>query len=158
MKVTKVAILFLIIIAIASCDNSDEYVPYVQVKVNLPLSDYNELMISSGHKKLEMYKNGFRYGYAGIIIFCEFHDDITPSNSIYHIYDACCTYEMDTACSVEIQEGSFTAICPCCSTVYNLYSGFPYGDSVLTSIPLKIYNYSLLSGNNTGEEILYIYN
>ncbi len=158
MNLLRVAILFLFIISIASCDNSDEYVPYVKVQTQLELSSYNDLLISGNSMKLDMYKNGFRYGYAGIIIFCEFHDDITPSNSKYHIYDACCTHEMSTDCSVEVEDGTFTATCPCCGTVYSLNSGFPSGDSVLTSIPLKRYNYSLLSGNSQGEEVLYIYN
>jgi Rieske Fe-S protein len=80
-------------------------------------------------------------GYGGVIIYCQYYDIATPSNSLYYTYDATCTLEVSDSCSVVNEGNGLNAVCPCCGSTYNLMDGFPINGEA--PYALKEYNISL---------------
>jgi hypothetical protein len=116
-----------------SCnDEQDEHIPYVYVNFSIDLLINNSLACP-----------GYSYlvedpGYGGVIIYCEYYDFISPGNSIFHAFDATCTNEVSTDCTLINEGNSFYAECPCCGAKYELVTGYPL-DS-LSLYPLKEYS------------------
>ena len=123
---------------VVSCDNSDNnYIPYVPVNFTVDLNTFNDLTTTGFSQKYDVP------GFSGVIVFCEFYDVSNPFNSIYHAYDATCTYEISADCSLTNDGNNVIATCPCCSTKYSLFDGFPIDGSA--TIPLKYYQVSLMN-------------
>lgn len=113
-------------------DNYDDYIPYVPVTLRVDLSIRNELTIPSVATEF------VEFGYAGVIVVCGYYDVATPSQSVYYAYDAACTSEVSQECSIEVEDGGCTAVCPCCGARYSLLGGYPM--DTLSSRNLKPYN------------------
>lgn len=135
--------LFFVLLPFNACDSEDDNIPYVIVSFSLDLNVYNQLT-TPGYSM--MFENE---GYGGVIVFCEYYDVTAPGSSIYYAFDAGCTYdaefeESDTcSCSLSIIDNGASAICPCCSSEYSLYGGYPYkGDA---TVGLRQYNASVLN-------------
>lgn len=149
LKLVKMRIksLFLFIISFAafiglftfqSCDDErEEYIPYVYVNFSIDLIINNNLA-SPGYSYLVKDP-----GYGGVIIYCEYYDFISPGNSVFHAFDATCTNEVSTECTLINEGNSFYAECPCCKARYELITGYPV-DSVGT-YPLKEYSVYLMN-------------
>lgn len=132
------------LLLINSCKGDEEHVPHVPVNFTLDLNIINELT-TTGYSKLYPFE-----GYGGVIVFCEFYDVVTPSASVYYAFDATCTFELSSECSVENEGNNVKAVCPCCGSEFYLSGGYPYKGEA--SVSLKRYNVSIL--NN----VLRIYN
>jgi len=121
-----------------SCnDSNDDYIPYVPVDFSIDLNTFNELTTTGYSEKYE------HDGYNGVIVFCEYYDVVNPYNSIYHAYDAACTFEISDSCSIINNDNNVMAECPCCETKYSLFDGYPISGSA--TIPLKYYYVSLIN-------------
>jgi hypothetical protein len=72
------------------------------------------------------------YDNNGIIIF-------RNSQSEFFAYDRTCTYHVEESYAVNIGSSSLFAVCPACSSLFQLsFSGFP-SDESLATYPLKQY-------------------
>lgn len=129
--------LLLLIFSTTACNHDDDYIPYVMVDFVLDLNIKNELCTTGYSEKFT------NEGYAGVIVFCETYDPITPTASIYYAYDAACTFELSDTCSVENRGNGVMAICPCCGSEYYLYGGYPYKGEAAAS--LKMYKVAILN-------------
>lgn len=132
------------LLLVVSCSKREEYIPYRYVNFTVDLNINNNLA-TPGYS--EIFPNE---GYGGVIVFCENYDYSTPDNSIYHAYDAACTYDVADTCSLTIEGNSFYGTCPCCNSKYELINGNPVDGVALYT--LKAYNVSVV--NN----ILHVYN
>lgn len=131
----SVLVLFAVL-SFSGCKEQQEYIPYVPVDFSVDLNRFNSLT-STGYSMLYPYD-----GYGGVIIYCEYYDITTPANSIYHAFDATCTFEVSDSCSIVNEGNGINAVCPCCGSTYTLFDGFPInGDA---QYPLKEYNISIL--------------
>ncbi len=120
-----------------SCDEEQQdYVPFVYVDFTIDLT-INNYLTSPGYSELIP-----QAGYGGVLIYCEYYDFSSPGNSVYHAFDATCTNELSKECTIINEGKSFYAVCPCCSSKYELVTGYPVeGDA---KRPLKYYNIGLL--------------
>jgi len=115
----RIFLLSVLLITLFSCDKREEYIPYVYVNFTVDLIINNDLTIPG---------NSFIFpgaGYGGVVVCCESYDYTTPGNSIYHAYDATCTYEVSDTCRVTNEGNSYYGECPCCHTKYEFLSGLP---------------------------------
>ncbi|MFA9390727.1 MAG: Rieske (2Fe-2S) protein [Prolixibacteraceae bacterium] len=128
--------IFFFLWQLVSCKAQEEYIPYVPVNFTVDLNRFNDLT-STGFSMKYPYD-----GYGGVIIYCEYYDLVNPSNSLYHAFDATCTFEVQDSCSVENEGNNLRATCPCCGSTYTLYDGYPTDGEAF--IALKSYNISIL--------------
>ncbi len=127
------------------CDKEEEhYIPWVEVKLSIDLGINNGLKVPAYSMKVS------EAGFSGVLVLCGYYDNYAPAQSEYYAYDATCTYEVSRDCSLEIEENSLYAICPCCGSKYYLMGGIPVEGPAPKS--LKRYN-TRLSG-----EKLWVYN
>lgn len=136
-KLFAILIVALLVLCYSCDNNNDDYIPYVPVNFTVDLNIFNDLTTTGYSQKYD------QPGYGGVIVFCEFYDAANPYASIYHAYDATCTFEIDSTCSLINKGNNVTAVCPCCSTKYSLFDGFPIEGSA--TVPLKFYNVSVLN-------------
>lgn len=119
-----------------ACKEKVEHIPYVPVNFTIDLNRFNDLTATGTSMK-------YPYdGFAGVIVYCEYYDVVNPSLSVYHAYDAACTFEVKDSCSVENIDNGLRASCPCCGSTYTLFDGYPISGEA--SVPLKYYNVSIL--------------
>jgi len=132
-KVLKtVLICFFITLGINGCkDNYTSVVPYAYVQTELNLANRTELNPIGGYFKI----NG---GVAGIIIFHDIDDNFLA-------YDAACTNEKSSTCSVTT-DGSGIATCPCCGSQFILFGGNGSPTKGPAAEPLKQYRVSYSGG------------
>jgi hypothetical protein len=109
----------LFLLTLFSCDKREEYIPYTYVNFSIDLNINNNLS-TPGYS--EIFPEP---GYGGVIIFCENYDYITPGNSIFHAFDATCTYEVSDTCVLTNEGNSFYGECPCCHSKYEFVTGIP---------------------------------
>jgi Rieske Fe-S protein len=129
-------LIFCALLLLPSCNENEEYIPYVPVDFTIDLDKRNDLTIP-GNSDYNEY-----FGYAGVIVVCVQHDAVTPSNSIYYAYDAACTHEVSSDCPVISENNGINAICECCGSEYTLFGGVPIKGEA--SKPLKEYNTTVL--------------
>lgn len=133
--------IFLIVAAflfiIVSCDNREDYIPYAYVYFSVDLNINNNLA-TPGYSMLYPSE-----GYAGVIVYCEYYDYITPGNSIFHAFDAACTYEVSDTCSITNEGNSFYGLCPYCGTKYEFTTGAPIEG--VAPYSLKSYEVSVIN-------------
>ncbi len=136
-KLKYIFIFSILSLLFISCDEDyQDYVPYTLVDFTIDLTINNNLA-NPGYSELIP-----QAGYGGVIIYCEYYDFSSPSNSMYHAFDATCTNELSRECTVINEGNSFYAVCPCCSSKFELVTGYPVdGDA---KKPLKYYNIGLL--------------
>lgn len=137
-------IVFFILLPFNSCKDEQNYIPYVPVNFTLNLNVINDLTITGSSM---LFEND---GYGGVIVFCQYYDVVSPSQSEYYAYDATCTFEISNDCSVENIGNGVNATCPCCGSEYSLFDGYPYKGEA--SMGLKMYNTSVFN------DVLRVYN
>ena len=111
-------------------------IPYVPVSINILVSSYIDLNIPGNYIYFP------QQGFAGVILFCQ--DNI---NNIYYAYDAGCTYDVSSDCSL-LEEGAIegvTATCPCCGSKFILFDGGYVANGPAVE-PLKQYHVQVLDG------------
>jgi hypothetical protein len=129
----------LLLLVFYSCDSREEYIPYAYVNFSVDLNINNNLA-TPGYSML--YHNE---GYGGVIVYCEYYDYTAPGNSIFHAFDATCTYEVSDSCTITNDGNSFYGECPCCHSKYQFSTGYPV-EGVAT-YPLQSYHATVR--NNT---------
>jgi nitrite reductase/ring-hydroxylating ferredoxin subunit len=124
-------------LAILSCKEREEYIPYTYVSFTVDLNINNELATPGNSMIYPME------GYGGVIIYCEYYDYLSPDRSLYHAYDAACPYEVNDTCSVVNEGNSFYGVCPCCNSKYEFSTGYPVEG--ISGYPLKYYTISVVN-------------
>ncbi len=134
-KIINILFFLLIPVFFISCDDGDDWFPYVKVDIRLDIhTDLAHLGVGSSDTI-----NG---GLNGIIIYRE------PDN-VFKAYDRTCPYEPSHNCIVKLEDNLF-AVCPCCNSRFVVTCGSP--DRSPASRPLKKYR-TYVSGG-----VLYITN
>jgi nitrite reductase/ring-hydroxylating ferredoxin subunit len=128
----------LILVVFTACDNKrEEYIPYEYVSFTVDLNINNDLATPGFSQIYPMV------GYGGVVIFCENFDYSAPDNSIFHAFDAACTYEVADTCRLTNEGNSFFGECPCCHSKYEFITGNPVEGVAL--YPLKYYQISIIN-------------
>ena len=125
------------IITLAGCspDLSDDAIPWqpfdvIQLNLNLP----ENISLRTDGSSLYIPDGGVR----GIIIYHQ-------SGSNYVSYEANCSYQPNSACAtVEVHVSTLYMFCACCSSSFDLASGYPTGGPAWR--PLNKY-YTSLNGS-----------
>jgi nitrite reductase/ring-hydroxylating ferredoxin subunit len=133
----KILLPIMLLFIFLSCDKREEYIPYAYVDFTVDLNINNDLA-TPNYSMIYPYE-----GYGGVIIYCEFYDYITPGNSIFHAFDATCTYEVSDTCTLTNEGNSFYGECPCCHSKYEFATGNPVEG--VAFYPLKSYNISVIN-------------
>jgi nitrite reductase/ring-hydroxylating ferredoxin subunit len=130
----------LMYLPVTSCDNNDdEYIPYVPILLDIDLGLINSLKVSGYSMKFP------EFGYSGVIVLCQFYDNFAPANSIFQAFDATCTNEITRDCSLEVDDNSIIATCPCCGSKFSLFDGYPIEG--VAKRPLRSYKTYLYNEN-----------
>ena len=137
-KVFKtVLICFFILTGINGCkDDFTSVIPYEHVSMDFNKANYIELNIPGG---VVYFPNA---GFGGVIVY---RDQIDSSNP-YLAFDATCTNEVSSTCRVVVTEGSGTAKCPCCGSVFILSGGYGSPAKGPAIEPLKQYTTNFTGG------------
>lgn len=141
-RLTKAVGLILIFFVVFGCKKKGEdraYYPPVDEYINITLPSNNTLAVPGGWT----YVNG---GLKGIIVYRRSNDDFVA-------YDRNCTYNEANSCgTATVKSDNVTIECSCDGSEYNIFDGSVNNGPA--SLPLRAYNTSFNSGNNT----LRIYN
>ena len=130
----KIFVFSLILFAVAGCepDYSDDAIPWQPfdiIQLNLNLPEYIKLKTDGSYLYLS---NG---GVRGIILYHQ-------SGSNYIAYERNCSFEPNSACAtVEVHTSTLFMLCACCSSNFDLASGYPTGGPAWR--PLRRYETSL---------------
>ena len=133
--------LSIVVLITSGCkkDDAREFYSPVDAYVNITLVQYNNLAAPGGWA----YVNG---GLKGIIVYRRGTDEFIA-------YDRNCTYNEDNSCGMAtVKTDNVTIECSCDGSTYNIFDGSVTNGPA--TFPLKGYNTSFNSGNNT----LRIYN
>ena len=110
-------------------DDPIPWQPFDIIQLNLNLPEYIGLRTDGSHIYLN---NG---GVRGIILYHQ-----TGSN--YFAYERNCSFEPNSACAtVEVHVSTLYMFCPCCSSSFDLATGYPTGGPAWR--PLRQYETSL---------------
>jgi nitrite reductase/ring-hydroxylating ferredoxin subunit len=118
----------------AACepDMSDDPIPYRPfdlININLNLPEYINLKTDGGFYYLD------EGGYKGTLIYRQ-------NASTYIAYDRYCSYQPNSVCAtVEVHVSTLYMLCPCCSSTFDLATGYPTGGPAWR--PLRKYETSL---------------
>ncbi len=146
---TKILFFFLFIFLPYSCEKGTaDVVPdtYVDITINT-----NNFFLGTGQSILvsntQVGVTNLGYDNNGIIVYRNTQDE-------FFAYDRTCTYHVEESVPVELWTNTMFAICPVCSTKYQLwFSGFP-ADEGPSNYPLK--QYKTFFNPNTSD--LHIFN
>lgn len=125
----------ILIAAFQGCtpDLSDDAIPWQPfdvIQINLNLPEYIALRTDGGSKTIDG-------GVRGIILYHQ-------SGNNYLAYEANCSYQPNSACAtVEVHVSTLYMFCACCSSNFDLASGYPTGGPAWR--PLRRY-YTSLNG------------
>lgn len=113
-------------------DRSDDAIPWQPfdvININLNLPQYINLKMDKNY----MYLNDG--GVRGIIVY-------NNGGSNYIAYERNCSYQPNSACAtVEVHVSTLYMLCPCCSSTFDLPTGYPTGG--IAWRPLRQYETSL---------------
>lgn len=115
-------------------DLSDDEIPWQPfdvIQLNLNLPEYVALKTDGGTKTIDG-------GVRGIILYHQ-------SGNSYTAYEANCSYQPNSACAtVEVHVSTLYMFCACCSSNFDLVTGYPTGGPAWR--PLRRY-YTSVSGS-----------
>ena len=126
---------FVFLLPVSCNDEYEGRIPYVPVNINVVVSSHIDLNVPGNY--IYFPTDGF----AGVILFC--FDNI---NHIYYAYDAACTHDISSDCSL-LQKGAIEGViatCPCCGSKFNLFNGGIMNGPAIE--PLKQYRVQVLDG------------
>ena len=125
----RILIIFCILTVILSCKVEENPIPIVGVYLNLDLTFKDKELKAIPSYKEYTYKNintalGERAGYGGVLVV---HNMLGE----YKAFDRACPYEINAGVTVEVDNEGLYAVCPKCSTKYEIGigSGSPNGSS-----------------------------
>lgn len=130
----------LILLSLAACDSepTDDAIPWQPfdiIQLNLNLPEYIQLRSDRTYAYLN---DG---GVRGIIVYHE-------SGTNYIAYERNCSFQPNSACAtVEVHVSTLYMLCPCCSSSFDLATGFPTGGPAWR--PLRQYETSLTGSTLT---------
>ena len=105
-------------VLISCAEEEDKPLPYVHVNLSVPLYMYPNLQAGLPVKLRE------NCGYNNNKII------IVPRGDTYEAFDATCTRNItEETTSIGEPKADFTATCPKCGTVYNLFTGYAQNQS-----------------------------
>ena len=110
----------MMMLGLAGCepDLSDDPIPWQPfdvININLNLPEY--IKLKSDGSSMTLGNEGVR----GIIIYHK-------NGSNYIAYEATCSYQPNSACAtVEVHVSTLYIFCPCCSSSFDLATGYPTG-------------------------------
>ena len=117
------------------CNDDSHRIPYTYVdfSININHPGFSDLRVITNAIVVREDDPGV-YGQNntefGVIIYRSSLDE-------FNAYDRLCPHEPSRGCAVELEDGSITAVCPCCETVFELETGYP--SSGVSKYPLKAY-------------------
>lgn len=123
----------IVLVLLAGCepDLSDDAIPWQPfdvIQINLNLPEYIALKTDGGSKTIDG-------GVRGIILYHQ-------SGSNYIAYEANCSYQPNSACAtVEVHVSTLYMFCACCSSNFDLATGYPTGGPAWR--PLRRYSTSV---------------
>lgn len=142
----KKFVLFLLVsVMLTGCDPdlTDDAIPWQPfdvININLNLPEYIHLKMDGQY----MYLND--EGVRGIILYHQ-------GGSNYIAYERNCSYQPNSACAtVEVHSSGLFMLCPCCSSNFDLATGYPSGG--IAWRPLNKYATSLNGPTLTITDIL----
>lgn len=104
----------------ACAEEEQNPLPYVRVDFSVSITGY----LLTG-LPVKVQKGYYGYNRNGVIIVPQGF-----SNDEYQAFDATCVRNIkEDIASINVDEGGFTATCPKCGTVYNLFSGYAQNQS-----------------------------
>lgn len=125
---------YIVVLALfAGCepDLSDDAIPWQPfdvIQINLNLPEYIALKTDGGSKTIDG-------GVRGIILYHQ-------SGNNYIAYEANCSYQPNSACAtVEVHVSTLYMFCACCSSNFDLGTGYPTGGPAWR--PLRRYSTSV---------------
>lgn len=121
-------------------DDAIPWQPFDVININLNLPEYIDLKMDG------MYKYLNDEGVRGIILYHQ-------SGSNYIAYERNCSYQPNSACAtVEVHSSRLFMFCPCCSSNFDLATGYPSGG--IAWRPLNKYATSLNGSTLTITDLL----
>ena len=136
-SILKTACILLVIAMAINCNKDNQeraFYPALDVYVNITLPQYNTLQVPGGWA----YVNG---GLKGILIYAK-------GSNEFIAYDRNCTYNEANSCgTAEVNAYNIIVDCLCDGSQYNIFDGAV--NTAPATLPLKIYQTSFNSGNNT---------
>ena len=138
-------LIILALLCFSGCDSepTDDPIPWQPfdiIQLNLNLPEYIHLRSDRSHAYLN---NG---GVRGIIVY---HD--TGNN--YIAYERTCSFQPNSACAtVEVHVSTLYILCPCCSSTFDLATGFPTGGPAWR--PLRQYETSVTGSTLTVTDLV----
>lgn len=140
-SILYISIALFVFLALTNCNKNQEraYYPTIDTYINISLPQYNTLQVPGGWA----YVSG---GLKGILVYAK-------GSSEFIAYDRNCTYNEANSCgTAEVNADNIIVDCLCDGSQYNIFDGAV--NSAPATLPLKVYQTSFNSSNNT----LRIYN
>ncbi len=129
----RLLIYFIVLMVVVGCtpDLSDDDIPWQPfdvININLNLPGFIRLKMDGSYQ----YIDG---GVRGLILY-------RKNASNYIAYEQNCSFQPNSACAtVEVHVSTLYMLCPCCSSTFDLTTGFPTGGPAWR--PLRKYATSL---------------
>ena len=115
-------ILLITCLLTACVDEEQNALPYVRVDFSVSISMYPDL---TGGLPIKVQEGYDGYSRNGILIVPK-----AFGNDGYEAFDATCTRNIkEETRSLRLNKGDYTATCPKCGTVYNLFTGYAQNQS-----------------------------
>lgn len=139
----RILIICCILISVFACKTEENPIPLYAVYLNLDLTYEDKELKGVPSYKEYTTKNinaslGERVGYGGVLVIHTMLDE-------YKAFDRACPYEVNSNTTVEVDDDMLYAVCPKCSTKYEI--GFGTGASIgVSKHGLRQYN-TVLSGS-----------
>ncbi len=139
----RILIICSILISVFACKTEENPIPSYAVYLNLDLTFKDKELKTIPSYKEYTSKNantslGERIGYGGVLVIHTMLDE-------YKAFDRTCPYEVNSSITVEVNDDILYAVCPKCSTKYEI--GFGTGAAAgVSKHGLRQYN-TILNGS-----------
>lgn len=137
----------LLLFTILSCSKTiDSGIPYRRVYLELDLTNQDWKLKEAQAYKIFTQQNidlaGELTGFGGVLVYHGLSS--TGSNDAYYAFDAACPNEAQSNITVEVDDAHIYAICPKCSSKYELLNGFGNPVSGPSERGLQRYSVSMI--------------
>jgi len=118
-KVIKNAFMFFaILFSFPSCEQPEDYIPYVYVNWEVYLSNIS----NSNLRIAPSYKIIPDQGVNGIVLY---RQSMMEGSDDFIAFDLTCTFQPADNCVLSIDSSGFILECPCCDSEFFITDGFP---------------------------------
>lgn len=111
-------ILLILSFSTTSCEEPEDYIPYVYVNLEVYLSNIS----NSNLRIAPSYKIIPDQGVNGIILY---RQSMMEEQNDFIAFDLTCTYQPTENCILKIDSSGFILECPCCDSEFFITDGFP---------------------------------